>query len=226
MPADDRPWETGGYALPYYTRSRGDTEILIGNPGPDRVRGWAYFFGPECRVVAETVALDIFPHCTQSIRARAIVPDFAGHAILAVERRLAVSLLFERRDAAVVANSVVDGNRPITWPTRRMHKTYGFAYRTRPSGNDTLEASLFVSNPNSAALGGALTVYDERCEPTIREQFTIGPDCTDEFALPPGHVGYAEIRVGVPAVLHLVHRTATSKGLAASELLGAGNEIA
>lgn len=232
MPADDRPWQRGGYALPYYTRDDGDTEYLIANPGPSPVHGNAYIFGPDCSLVGDPIRLDIAPHCARSIRFKTIVPNVAGHAILAVDGRLSIGLFFERqRDSAVVANSLGGHDQLVEWVSPPIRKTYGFVYRARPFGSDSLEASIFVSNPNATRIGGLLTLYDWRCESFGSLKFSIAPDCTREFKLPAGQFGCGEIRVLTPAILHLVHYaasasyTANATGLTSSELLGIADEV-
>jgi hypothetical protein len=130
-----------------------------------------------------------------------------------------------RGDATVVGNALAGRSALVGMPIRPAPTTYGFAYRTLPLGPDTLEASLFVSNPNSASLGGQLLVYGERCELLDRQQIGVRPGCTREYRLPSGHYGFGRVRVLAPAVLNLLHFSANAGGLAGAELLDADTEV-
>lgn len=215
-----------GYALPYYTRLGSDTEYLICNPGPVPVQGSLTVYGPECRPVGEPVSVRLDPNCTQSVRLRPIVPDHAGHAILDVSRPVVVGIVYLREgDATVVGNALAGRSALVGMPTRPAAKTYGFGYRTFPLGPDTLEASLFVSNPNPASLSGQLMIYGERCELLDQQQIGVRPGCTREYRLPAGHYGFGRIRVLAPAVLNLLHFSANAGGLTGAELLNEDIEV-
>jgi hypothetical protein len=218
--------EQRGYALPYYTRDGGDTEYLISNPGPGSVTGSLLVFGPECRPVGEPIRIRVDPNCTQSVRVRPIVPEHAGHAILDVDRPLVISILYLRRDdLALVGNALAGSDAIVGMLPGPAAKTYAFGYRTLPLGTDTLDGSLFVSNPSATYLGGALTLFDERCQSLGTKRISIPPGCTREFPFPPGHFGYGRVRVLAPAVLNLLHFSASAGGLTAAELLGDANQV-
>lgn len=226
MPGDDGPPAQSGYALPYFTRLGGDTEYLISNPGPASITGKLVVYGPQCRPVGEPVGIHVAPHCTQSVRIAAIVPNNAGHSILTFDHPPAVSILYSRaRDQAVVGHALAGSDALTGWTPGIKSKTYAFGYRTQPLGPDTLSASLFVSNPNSTNLGGLFTVFDDLCQSHGTSKFSIKPGCTREFKLPPGHYGFGQIRVLAPAVLSVLHFAQSAGGLATAELLGEANRI-
>jgi hypothetical protein len=226
MPDDDRPPQQPGYALPYYTRDGGDTEYLLSNPGPATVTGSLVVFGPRCRPVGEPVGIKIDPHCSQSVRVRPIVPEHAGHAILDVDRPLVVSIFYIRRDElAVVGNAIAGPDALAGWLPPAKSKTYAFGYRTQPFGADTLDGSLFVSNPSTTPLGGLVTLFDENCRSGRPRKISIRPGCTREFPFPAGQFGYGQVRVLGPAVLNVLHFAKSAGGIAAAELLGEANRI-
>lgn len=217
---DDRLRRIRGYALPYFTRLGGDTEYLISNPGAVPVQGSLTVYGPECRPVGEPVPIQLGPMCTVSVRIRAIAPDHAGHAVLDVSRPVVIGIFYLRRDeAAIVGNALAGRDALVGMPVRVAAGSYGFSYRTQPFGQDTLTASVFVSNPNGTPLGGALTVYGERCDVVDRQQIGVRPGCTREYALPAGRYGFGRIRIADPAVLSLLHFSAATGGVTTAELL-------
>ena len=226
MPGEDRPPEQRGYALPYYTRDGGDTEYLLSNPGPVSISGSLVVFGPDCKPVGEPVGIKVDPHCTQSVLVRPIVPDHAGHAILAVDRPLVVSIFYVRKDElAVVGNAIAGPDAVVGWLPPAKSRTYAFGYRTQPLGTDTLAGSLFVSNPNTTNLAGVLSLFDQACRPLRPMKFSVRPGCTREFPFPGGRFGYGQVRVAGPAVLNVLHFARSAGGLAAAELLGDANQI-
>lgn len=226
MPDTGSPPARKGYALPYYTRNGGDTEYLLSNPGSAPVNGQLIVFGPDCKPAGEPLQIKLAPNCTQSVRVRPVVPDNAGHAIAAVDGPLVISILYSRaNDLAVVGNALAAADLVLDWPAAVRAKTYGFGFRTLPLGPDTLDASLFVSNPSTHNLGGLLTLYEERCTSLLVKKFSIAPNCTREFALPAGHYGYGRIRVLAPAVLSLLHFAKSAAGVTAAELLGESNRV-
>jgi hypothetical protein len=215
-----------GYALPYYTRLGHDTEYLICNPGPLPVQGSIFVYGRECRPVGEPIGVHIQPTCTQSVRVQPIIPDYAGHAVLDVSRQVVVGIVYLRpTDSTVVGNALAGRSSLVGTPTRPVPATYGFGYRTLPFGPDMLEASLFVSNPNTSTLSGELRVYGENCELLDRQQIRVRPGCTREYRLPVGHFGFGRVRVLAPAVLNLLHFSANTGGLTGAELLDANTEV-
>lgn len=215
-----------GYAIPYYTRDGGDTEYLISNPGPGAVNGSLVLYDAKCRPAGRPVPVKLAPQCTQSVLVRPIVPDNAGHSVLSVDGPLLISILYTRAgDLAVVGNALVGSDALVPWAPGTKHKTYGFGYRTLPPGSDTLDGSLFVSNPGTTNLAGLLTPFDERCQRLSPQKFAVKPGCTRELVLPAGHYGYGLIRVSVPAVLNLLHFAKSAGGLTAAELLGEPNAV-
>ncbi|MGH3843705.1 MAG: DUF4350 domain-containing protein [Pseudonocardiaceae bacterium] len=143
-----------------------------------------------------------------------------------MSRPVVVGIVYLRpRDATVVGNALAGRSALVGMPTRPAAKTYGFAYRTLPLGPDTLEASLFVSSPNPASLGGQLMFYGERCELVDRQQIGVRPGCTREYRLPAGHYGFGRIRVLAPAVLNLLHFSANAGGITGAELLNEDTEV-
>jgi hypothetical protein len=214
------PLPPRGYALPYYTRLGGDTEYLISNPGAVPVQGSLTIYGPECRAVGEPLRVQLDPTCTVSMRIRAIVPDHAGHAVLDVDGPVVIGIFYLRgSEAVVVGNALAGRDALLGMPVRQAAGSYGFSYRTQPFAPDVLTASVFVSNPNPTSLGGALTVYGERCEVVDRQQIGVRPGCTREYALPAGRYGFGRVRVAAPAVLNLLHFSAAAGGVTAAELL-------
>jgi hypothetical protein len=224
MPEDGRG-EQRGYALPYYTRLGGDTEYLISNPGAVTVTGSLVVYGPECLPVGEPVRIKVGPHCTQSVRVRAIVAEQAGHAFLATNQQPVIAIHYVRKDLALVGSALAGSDALVAWPPKTRSLAYGFGYRTLPLGPDTLDGSLFISNPNTTPLSGVLRVFDERCKSALAEKFSIRPGCTQEFRFPPKHYGYGQVSITAPAVLNLLHFAKSAGGLTAAELIGAANRV-
>lgn len=224
MPDDGGPPAFTGYALPYYTRNGADTEYLFSNPSAVTVTGKLVAFGPKCQPVGEPVAIKVGPHCTQSVRMRAIQPDHAGHVVVTAQKPLVATILYVREDLAVVGNAIA-GPDAGTVSTTAKRATYGFGYRTLPLGPDTLDATLYVSNPATAPLAGLLNVYDQKCQRLEPVKFSVRPGCTRELPLPAGHFGYGQVRVGGPAVLNLLHFAKSAGGLTGAELLGDAQRV-
>jgi uncharacterized protein DUF4350 len=224
MPDDGRV-DQRGYALPYYTRLGSDTEYLISNPGVMTITGSLVVYGPECVLVGEPVRIKVGPHCTQSVRIRAIVAEHAGHAFLATNQLPVIAIHYMRKDLAVVGSALAGSDALARWPPKTRSLAYGFGYRTLPLGPDTLDGSLFVSNPNTISLNGILQLFDERCEEALAEKFSIRPGCTQEFRFPPKHYGYGQVTISAPAVLNLLHFAKSAGGLTAAELIGAANQV-
>lgn len=225
MPGEDGRGDQRAYALPYYTRLGGDTEYLISNPGVATVTGSLIVYGPACLPVGEPIRIKVGPHCTQSVRVRAIVAENAGHALLATNQLPVIAIHYVRRDLAVVGSALAGSDAVVSWPPRTRSLTCGFGYRTLPLGPDTLDGSLFVSNPNVTGLNGVLRLFDERCESVFAGKFFIRPGCTREFRFPPGHYGYGQVSISAPAVLNLLHFAKSAGGVTAAELIGAANRV-
>ena len=177
---DGEPPRVQGYALPYYTRDGCDTEYLISNPGPLPVVGSPNVYGPECRPIAEPMRVDVGPNCTQSVRLRAIVPEHAGHAILDVNRAVLVGQLYYRKEGETLVGNALAGRSALLGRPDAAPATYDFTYRTMPFGADTLEATLFVSSPNSLTLVGEVKAYGEKCELVARHRVHVRPGCTED----------------------------------------------
>lgn len=225
MPGEDGRGDQRRYALPYYTRLGGDTEYLISNPGSVTVTGSLIVYGPECVPVGEPIRIKVGPQCTQPIRVRSVVAEHAGHALLATDQVAVIAIHYVRKDLALVGSALAGSDAVVSWPPKTRTLSYGFGYRTLPFGADTLDGSLFVSNPNTVNLNGVLRLFNERCESAFAGKFAIRPGCTREFRFPPGHYGYGQVSISAPAVLNLLHFAKSVGGLAAAELIGAANRV-
>lgn len=214
------------YALPYYTIGGTDTEYLISNPNRDPVKVALLVFGKKCRIEKKK-QFTLKPDCTKSLLLRAIVPDHAGHAILISSLDLICHLLYLRKkDIAVVGGELAGRDNLFSWKDKQISRTYGFGYRARALGHDTLGGKVFISNPNSTRLAGQLVFYDQKCRGIRPQRILIKPGCTAEYAFPKGRYGYGRVQVSDQAVINVLHFTASSKGLAAAELVGESNRLA
>jgi hypothetical protein len=213
-----------GYALPYYTRGGGDTEFLISNPNPAPVFGTLTIYGRECRI-AERLSIEMAPNCTQTFRIGPIVPNHAGHVILAVNLPVVAHLLYLRGGDSALTGGELAGVDNLLQPLDGKGRTYVFGYRTVPLGNERLDGAVFVSNPHTAPLGGRLDFFDENCKPVANHEIAIHPGCTAEYPFPRGTFGYGRIEVSDRAVINVLHLTSTAQGVAAAELLGEANRI-
>lgn len=213
------------YAIPYYTVAGADTEYLISNPNNQAVKVTLAVFGKNCRII-KTLQFSLKPNCTRTIRLRAISPDFAGHAVLVATLPLIGHILYLRQgDVAVVGGELSGGDNLFAWPSREKSRTYGFGYRALPLGHDSLGGSVFISNPQAAVMTGSIVFYDQACSPTPSRRISIKPGCTAEYKFPKGNYGYGRVQVTDQAVINVLHFTASSKGVAAAELLGEGNQL-
>jgi hypothetical protein len=218
------------YALPYYTRDGGDTEILVSNPGLAPVSGTLHVFGEDCRVVGRKAIRRLGPNCTQSFRIRPIQPDFAGHVVLVVSAPVLVHVVYLRRDDLAIVGDSMTGVPELTgWLANERSRTYGFGYRAAPVRGSSAYAggSVFVSNPNSTPLAIDLVFYHQKCDEAGRERDEIKPGCTAEYPFPPGRFGYGRVQVSAPAVINVLHLAEEDRGgVAAAELLADGDRLA
>ena len=225
--AEDIPVKQGhrAYALPYYTRADGDTELLLSNPGPAVVGGTVYVVGHKCKIVAKK-RVKLGPDCTQSIRLRAIEPDNAGHVVVVVSAPILAHVVYAQRDdLAIVGDSMTGVKETIGWLPGESSRTYAFGYRSRPLGDAFGGGSVFVSNPNAGTLAVRLVYFHEKCEVAEKHGGKIRPGCTAEFPFPPDHFGYGRIEVSAPAVINVLHFADEKGSVAAAELLAEGDRI-
>lgn len=213
------------YAIPYYTVGGADTEYLISNPNSQPAKVTLVVYGKNCRAVKKQ-QFSLKPNCTKTVRLRAIAPERAGHAVLVSTLALIGHILYLRqKDIAVVGGELAGCDNLFSWPSREKSRTYGFGYRALALGHDNLGGSVFVSNPHATAMTGSLVFYDQTCTPTRPRRIAIKPGCTAEYKFPKGHYGYGRIQVSDQAVINVLHFTASSRGVAAAELLGETNKL-
>jgi len=213
------------YAIPYYTVGGADTEYLISNPNNKAAKVTFAVFGKNCKIVKKQ-QFSLKPNCTKTIRLRAIAPDRAGHAVLVSTLSLIGHILYLRQDdIAVVGGELAGRDNLFTWPSREKSRTYGFGYRAIALGHDSLGGSVFVSNPHAMVITGSLVFYDQMCSPTRPRRISVKPGCTAEYKFPKGSYGYGRIQVSEQAVINVLHFTASSKGIAAAELLGESDKL-
>jgi len=213
------------YALPYHTVSGTDTEYLISNSNAKAVKVTFVVFGKKCKI-AKKQQFTLNPNCTKSLRLRAIVPEHAGHTILTSTADLVAHILYLRqKDVAVVGGELAGQDNLFAWLRQEKSRTYGFGYRALALGHDRLDGAVFVSNPNSTALIGKLVFYDQQCRATRPRRVAVKPGCTARYPFPNGRYGYGRIQVSSQAVINVLHFAASSKGIAAAELVGEANKL-
>lgn len=213
------------YALPYYTRAGGDTEVLLSNPGPSPLHGGLLVFGGDCRLVEEA-DFELGPNCTRTFRIRPVAPDAAGFVVVKASAPVIAHLLHYRPGRAPVAGGELGGAGNLwVWDSDEASRTYGFGYRAAPIDTGPVTGAVYVSNPHSATLDGEVVFYDQRCGEAGREGLLLQPGCTAEIPFPNGRFGYGRVRVSGPAVIHVVHFGTRAGGLAASELVGEDHRI-
>ena len=225
--AEDIPVKKGhsAYALPYYTRADGDTELLLSNPGPAGVSGTAYVIGRKCTIVAKK-RIKLGPDCTQSIRLRAIEPDNAGHVVVVASAPILAHVVYVRRgDLAIVGDSMTGVKETIGWLPGESSRTYAFGYRSLPLRDAFGGGSVFVSNPNASTMLVKVLFFHEKCELAEKDGSKIRAGCTAEFPFPRGHFGYGRIQVSAPAVMNVLHFADEEGSIAAAELLAEGDRI-
>jgi hypothetical protein len=213
------------YALPYYTRDGADTEYLISNPNPSHVSGVLAVFGKRCRIVKK-LRVKLGPNCTQTFRIRSVVPEHAGHAILAVSAQIIGHILYMRRgDGVVVGGELAGDDNLFRRLPNEKSSTYGFGYRALPLGEGRLGGAVFVSNPNPTPLSGLIVFYDQRCKAVVRRRIAIKGGCTRAYPFPKGRFGYGRIQLADQAVMNVLHFVGRARTLAAAELLGEANRV-
>ena len=217
--------DLSAYALPYFTRSGGDTEYLISNPGSGSLGAVLGVFGKNCKLVKK-LEFKLGPNCTRSVRLRAIVPDHAGHCVLQASAEPIIHLLYYRApDIALVAAAQVGRDNLLGWRRGEASRTYGFGYRALAPGHDTLGGAVFVSNPDSVTLSGQIAFFDQGCQEVARKRFRVAPGCTAEFGFPGGRFGYGTVEVSSPSAINVLHFAASSRGVASAELIGEADRV-
>lgn len=213
------------YPLPYHTRAGGDTEYLISNPGVGVITAVLGVFGKKCKLV-KILKFRLAPHCTRSFRLRPIVPEHAGHCILVATAAPVIHLLYYRAtDIAMVAAAQAGRDNLMAWRPGEPPRTYGFGYRALPVGHDSLGGAVFVSNPNSATLSGAIAFFDQKCKQIVRKAFRIPSGCTAEFRFPNGRFGYGTVTVALPAAINVLHFADSAHGVTSAELIGEADRV-
>jgi hypothetical protein len=213
------------YALPYYTHNGSDTEYLISNPNTNAQKAKLIFYGKKCQA-KKTLSFTLKPNCTYNIKIRTIVPEHAGHAILIVVNPVVVHILYIRSgDFAVVGGELAGTDNLFKWLPTEKSRTYGFGYRSLALGHDTLEGAVYISNPYPTTLTGKLIFYDQKCKVARRHRVSIKPGCTYKYPFPKVRYGYGRIQLSRQAVINVLNFTASSKGIAAAELVGETNRI-
>lgn len=212
------------YALPYYTRADGETEILLSNPDATGVSGTAFVFGKDCQVVGRK-RIRLGPNCTRGIRLRAIERDNAGHVVVVVTGPILAHVLYARDDLAIVGDSMTGVPELAGWLPEERSRTFAFGYRARPLRGGFAGGSVFVSNPNADALAVDLVYFHEKCEVADRVDDKIKPGCTAEYPFPKNRFGYGRVQVSAPAVINVLHFADERGAIAAAELLAEGDRI-
>jgi Domain of unknown function (DUF4350) len=211
-------------ALPYFTRTGGDCEYIFSNPTATPIGTDLIVFGKECSI-AKRFEATIKPHCSKSYQIRPIVPDHAGHSVLISTGQLIAHILYMNKGLIVTGGELVGNDNLFQWRENEKSRTYGFGYRTSPLGNDSMSASIFVSNPSNLMLTGSVNFFDARCEMADRRKFRIKPWCTIELKCPANTYGFGRITISHKAVMNVLHFSKVMKGLTAAELLGEINQI-
>jgi hypothetical protein len=225
--ADDIDFPPGhhGYALPFFTRDRVETELLISNPNATPLAGNLWLYGPECKVV-EHFGFELEPNCTKSFRIRPVVPDHAGHVILSTSQPVVAHLLYHlEREMILLGGELAGSDNLFQWRIVEQSRTYGFGYRTAPLRRDKLAGLVCVSNPNSMPMTGRIVYFDEKCEKRDVHEIKLEPGCTGEYPFPAGTYGYGRIEVSAQATINVLHISSLTKTLAAAELLGEANRL-
>jgi hypothetical protein len=212
------------YAVPYFTRDGADTEYLISNPNTSPVKVRVGVVGQRCRIV-KIHDFKLGPHCTRSIRVRADAPENAGHSLVVSTARVIIHLLYLRRDAAVSGAEQAGRDNLFSWNPREKSRTYGFGYRALALGHDTLNGAVFVSNPHNTVLTAHVAFFDQECRLAAAKRLRIKPGCTAEGAFPKGRFGHGCVTVSHQAVVNVLHFAASTRGIAAAELIGEADLI-
>jgi hypothetical protein len=213
------------YAVPYYTRNGSDTEYLISNANPTAVDVEVVVFGRDCRI-RKRVKLVIQASCTANVRLRPIVPDHASFCgVICRQGEVIIHILYLRAgNSSIVGGELAGRDNLYDWK-KEASRTYGFGYRTQPAGSDPATGALFVSNPHGTTLTGQLVYYGQSCKPVGKHRVTVKPGCTLEYPFPRNDYGFGLITVSRQPVLNVLHFTASTRGLAAAELLGEANRV-
>ena len=213
------------YGLPYFTRNGGDTEYLLSNPNGVGATATLTVFDRECKAT-KPIELKFAPHCTQSVRLRGIVPDNAGHAILAADTRLVAHLLYTTGAGVTVAGGELGGNDNLAVARiGSSTRTYSFGYRALALGKEKLSGAVFVSNPHAVDLNGVVVFYDQSCAAGTPVTFRIKAGCTREFPFPDAKFGYGLVGIEDQAIINVIHFTSEPRHIAATELVGERNLV-
>jgi hypothetical protein len=211
-------------ALPYFTRAGGDCEYIFSNPTASPIGVDLIVFGKDCSI-ARRFESTIKPHCSKSFQIASIVPDHAGHSVLISTGPLISHILYMIKGLIITGGELAGNDNLFQWRENEKSRTYGFGYRTAPLGNDSMSASIFVSNPSNLILSGSVSFFDARCETAERRKFRVKPWCTLELKCPANTYGFGRITLSHPAVMNVLHFSKAMKGLTAAELLGESNQI-
>jgi hypothetical protein len=211
-------------ALPYFTRDGGDCEYIFSNPTASPIGADLIVFGKEC-TIAKRFESTIRPQCSKSFQIRPVVADHAGHSVLISTGQLIAHILYLNKGLIVSGGELAGNDNLSQWRENEKSRTYGFGYRTSPLGNDSMSASVFVSNPSNTLLTGLVNFFDARCETADRRKFRVKPWCTIELKCPANTYGFARITLSHKAVMNVLHFSKAMKGLTAAELLGEIHQI-